>query len=251
MNDSVQASLIYAKWDVSDRVVAFTTTRKGGASSLGYQSFNLAEHVGDEPRAVAENRRRLCQQMDSAVDFQWLEQVHGAAVCRITEATKAPLADGLVTGQPGLACCVLTADCLPVFLAAKNGSEVGIAHAGWRGLAGDVIAATVAKMETPAKDLVAYLGPAIGPCHFEVGEDVIKAFEVACDSAAFSHCFSATRKKGKYLANLYELAALKLNSLGIAAARSNLCTVCEAESLFSYRRDVTTGRMANVIYIKP
>lgn len=251
MSEHNEPQLIHASWDISDKVVAFTTTRVGGVSRLGYETLNLGDHVGDQPEAVAENRQRLSQQVDARVKFQWLEQVHGTEVYTATSVIEPPRADALVTKQPGLACCVLTADCLPVFLAAKNGSEVGIAHAGWRGLAGGVIDAAVAKMATPANQLVAYIGPAIGPCHFEVGEDVLKAFNLAVDSAAFARCFARTAQEGKYLANLFELAMLKLEKLGIAGVNSEVCTVCESSSLFSYRRDAVTGRMANVIFIKP
>lgn len=243
-------SVIPANWQISERVVAFTTTRMGGVSDSTFDSLNLAEHVGDKAEDVAENRNRLRMLSGSHLSYQWLEQIHGVKVHRATSLISPPRADSLVTNKTDLACCVLTADCLPVFLAAKNGSEVAIAHAGWRGLAAGVVEATVAEMETPAHDLQAYLGPAIGPCHFEVGSDVAQAFSSGNGDSAFESCFKATANSGKYLANLAELAAIRLERLGIGVSRSELCTVCETESLYSYRRTPVTGRMANVIFIQ-
>ncbi|MFK7864773.1 MAG: peptidoglycan editing factor PgeF [Pseudohongiellaceae bacterium] len=253
MSASLKDVVVAANWEASERVVAFTTTRQGGVSQLGYDSFNQATHVGDEAKAVSENRRRLQQLVGGTPDFQWLDQVHGVDVHRARNVIEPPRADALVTDQVNLACCVLTADCLPVFFASKEGDEVAIAHAGWRGLAAGIIESTIAKMRTPAKNLIAYLGPAIGPCHFEVGSDVVDAFGYKPATSVFSRCFSpvfGTGNTAKYLANLPELAALKLEQLDVSVTRSQLCTVCEEGSLYSFRRTPVTGRMANVIYIR-
>jgi len=245
------ARIILANWDVAPNVMAFTTTRVSGRSLPPYNSFNLAHHVGDDAKTVAANRQELSDWFDADVSFQWLNQVHGTNVCRIDAAAKPFDADALVTARKGLACCVLTADCLPVFIAAKDGSEIGIAHAGWRGLLDGVIENTLRNMKTPAKDVAAYLGPAIGPCHFEVGPDVMNRFKDAADSHAAEKYFSPTLESGKYMADLFGLARFRLSALGVEVISSDICTVCESETLYSYRHSPVTGRMANVILIKP
>jgi YfiH family protein len=243
--------IISASWDVGPNVIAFTTTRVRGRSLPPYNGFNLAHHVGDDAKTVAANRQELSAWFDADISFQWLNQVHGASVCRIDAAAKPFDADALVTARKGLACCVLTADCLPVFIAAKDGSEIGIAHAGWRGLLDGVIENTLRNMKTPANELAAYLGPAIGPCHFEVGADVMSRFKGAADSQTVKKYFSPTLESGKYMADLFGLAKFRLTALGVEVTSSDICTVCESETLYSYRHSPVTGRMANVILIKP
>lgn len=249
MNELSQSSIVPARWDVSDRVLAFTTTRLGGVSESPFNSFNLADHVGDEFQRVEQNRKQLSGWVDKASGFQWLHQVHGTQVLNIDKATKALEGDALVTSQPNLACCVLTADCLPVFIAAADGSEVAVAHAGWRGLAEGVVENTVAAMKTDPTQLRAWFGPAIGPCHFEVGVDVVNKFQQQVDCVSDS-CFGPSAKPGKYLANLFELARLRLNLLGVEVFSDDSCTVCDNGRFYSYRRDGQTGRMANVILIR-
>lgn len=243
------ARVIPVNWDVSSKVTAFTTTRARGVSLPPYDGFNLAHHVGDDLEAVAVNRQELAQWFESGVGFQWLNQVHGTEARMIDAATKPFDADALVTQQKGIACCVLTADCLPVFMAAKDGSEVAIVHAGWRGLVEGVIENTLKTMRTPGSSVAAYLGPAIGPCHFEVGNDVLERFKEADDSEEAEACFLPGSESGKYMADLYGLARLRLLSLGVEVTSSNACTVCEFEALYSYRHTPVTGRMANVILI--
>lgn len=216
-----------------------------------YNSFNLAHHVGDDLEAVAANRQELAGWFNRDVSFQWLNQVHGTRVCRVDAAAKSYEADALVTHHKGIACCVLTADCLPVFLAAKDGSEVAIVHAGWRGLVGGVIENTLQNMKTPATSMAAYLGPAIGPCHFEVGIDVLKHFKDVDDSEAVDKCFRPGAEPGKYMADLFGLARLRLLARGVEVSSSETCTVCESKTLYSYRHTPITGRMANVILINP
>lgn len=245
------ARVIPVDWDVSSNVTAFTTTRAGGISMPPYNSFNLAHHVGDDLEAVAANRQQLTEWFDKDVSFQWLNQVHGTKVRRIDVAAIPYQADALVTQHKGIACCVLTADCLPVFMAAKDGSEVAVAHAGWRGLVDGVIENTLQGMKTPAANVAAHLGPAIGSCHFEVGVDVLNRFKDVDDSEAVEKCFCPSSGADKYMADLVGLARLRLQGLGVEVSSSNTCTVCESETLYSYRHTPVTGRMANVIFIEP
>jgi YfiH family protein len=243
------ARVIPVNWDVSPKVTAFTTTREGGLSMAPYNGFNLALHVGDNTQTVTANRQELAGWLNCETSFQWLTQVHGTRVCKIDVARNPCEADALLTQHKGIACCVLTADCLPVFVAAKNGSEVGVVHAGWRGLVAGIIENTIQNMKTPAQDIAAYLGPAIGPCHFEVGIDVVKLFTEADGSGAVEKCFRVSAEPGKYMADLFGLARHRLLALGVEVSSSNTCTVCESDRLYSYRQSPVTGRMANVILI--
>jgi polyphenol oxidase len=232
-------------WQVPDRVHAFMTTRAGGVSDGPYASFNLGMHVNDAAKSVESNR----EQLFAAVPGKplWLNQVHGTDVVAAHLSSPGPTADAAWTNQPGIVCSVLVADCLPVVLADREGTVVGVAHAGWRGLAGGVIENTVNAMGKPASDLVAWLGAAIGPEAFEVGQDVHDAF-VAHDveaSVAFRR-----RAGGKYLADLYTLARQRLNGMGVFAVfGGGRCTFTEADRFFSFRRDKTTGRMAALVWI--
>jgi YfiH family protein len=241
------AKVLPVNWDVSSKVTAFTTTRAGGLSMPPYNGFNLAQHVGDHPETVTANRRELAEWLNFEASFQWLTQVHGTRVCKIDVAAKPYKADALVTQHKGIACCVLTADCLPVFIAAKDGTEVGIVHAGWRGLVAGVIENTIENMKTPVQDIAAHLGPAIGPCHFEVGMDVVKLFTEADGSV--EKYFRASVEPDKYMADLFGLARHRLLGLGVEVSSSNTCTVCESGTLYSYRHSPVTGRMASVILI--
>ncbi|WP_082824077.1 peptidoglycan editing factor PgeF [Crenobacter luteus] len=235
-------------WDAPAGVGAFVSTRSGGVSAAPYDSLNLGQHVGDEAAAVAENRRRLAALLPS--EPAWLNQVHGVTVVAADKVGRAvPDADASVSRTPGVVCAIMTADCLPVLLADVDGTVVGAAHAGWRGLAGGVIEATVAAMGVPGDKLVAYLGPAIGPDAFEVGPEVRDAF-VAHDAAADA-AFTPI-DDGKYLADIYALARLRLAALGVTRiAGGDACTVIERDRFFSYRRDKVTGRMASCVWLKP
>jgi YfiH family protein len=220
------------------------TTRAGGTSSGNFSSLNLSERVGDDPRCVARNRAILhaCLPAEPA----WMKQVHGTAVIDPERAVPEPEADAAVTRRAGRVCAVTTADCLPVFLADRAGRIAGIAHAGWRGLAAGVIESTVRAMGEP-EDLIAYIGPGIGPHRYEVGEDVRRAF-VDRDSAAAASF--APARDGKYLADLYALARGRLAATGVADVYGGgFCTASE-ERFFSFRRDRTTGRMASLIWLE-
>jgi len=201
--------------------------------------------VGDDPQCVARNRAilRECLPADPA----WVKQVHGTAVIDAARATPDAQADGVVTQRPGAVCAVMTADCLPVLLSDRAGKSVGIAHAGWRGLAGGIVENVVQAMAVPPRDLVAYIGPGIGARRYEVGEDVHKAFVDSDPSAASSF---APRQNGTYFADLYELARQRLAAAGVAEVHGGeFCTASESR-FFSFRRDRTTGRMASLIWLE-
>jgi len=208
--------------------------------------MNLAAHVGDDPAAVAENRRRLRIYLPS--EPLWLTQVHGVAVVDATTAPVGVEADAAVAHGKGTVCAVLTADCLPILLCDEGGTVVAAAHAGWRGLAAGVIEAAVRATDTPASRLLAYLGPAIGPQSFEVGPEVRDAFTQCSAEAADAF---ASRGQGKYLAHLYRLARQRLNALGVTRVfGGGRCTFSEGEHFYSYRRDKATGRMASLIWLE-
>jgi hypothetical protein len=240
--------LIFPDWPAPTRVRAASTVRQGGISLPPYDSLNLAAHVGDDPAHVAENRRRLATMAGFPAEPAWLEQVHGATVVAAETVDSPVTADAAWTRLPGQPCVVLTADCLPVLLCDRAGTVVAAAHAGWRGLAGGVIAAAVARLSAAPADLLAWLGPAIGPAAFEVGEEVRAVF-LALDagSAGCFHPSSADR----WLADLYELARRQLRSLGVLAIYGgDRCTFGEPERFFSYRREHRTGRMATLIWLE-
>ncbi len=247
MHEWPPEALIVPDWPAPARVRALGTTRQGGISSPPFAWLNLADHVGDDPACVAENRRRLVLGAGLPAEPAWLEQVHGTDVVDAGIITAPVAADAAFTRQPGRPCVVMTADCLPVLLCDRAGTVVAAAHAGWRGLVGGVIGATVARMATPPAALLAWLGPAIGPRAFEVGEEVRAAF-LALD-AGNADCFQPS-PAGRWLADLYGLARRQLCALGIGAVSGgDLCTVSDAERFFSYRRDRHTGRMATLIWL--
>jgi len=233
-------------WAAPARVHAAMTTRPGGVSRDPYASLNLAQHVGDDPVAVSENRRRLRAALELPAEPAWLEQVHGARVAILPSRADGP-ADGVVTAERGTVCAVLVADCLPVFLASKGGDRVGIAHAGWRGLAAGVIEATIAALDVDASDLVAWLGPSIGPGAFEVGGDVREALLEGDPGAA--DAFRAGRGD-RWLADLPALARRRLAAAGVTAVTGGgVCTHSDTARFYSYRRDGATGRMAALAWL--
>lgn len=248
-----------AAWPAPPGVAAFTTLRHGaGASRPPFDSFNQGARGGDDPAAVAANRAELARRFGLPSPPHWLRQVHGTGVLRFDRPAAAgaavdaePEADATVTSTPGTVLAILTADCLPVVFAAADGSEIGAAHAGWRGLASGVLESTVAAMRTPPPRLLAWLGPAAGPQAYEVGAEVRGAF-VAGDAAADS-AFIATRP-GHWRMDLYALARRRLQAAGIPAAAihgGGLCTISEPRHFYSHRRDQRTGRMATVVWMAP
>ena len=244
-------------WPAPKNVRALQTTRIGGISAVPYDSFNLGDHVGDEPLTVARNRMLL--QPLVPTEPVWLQQVHGVTVIDAAHANCLPRADACVSAHPGAVCVVMTADCLPVLLCDQQGSVVGAAHAGWRGLCDGVIEQTVYAMKVPPATLMAWLGPAIGAQAFEVGEEVRAAFVARQPEAAAAFTPSPVRGEGgelapgegkKWLADIYQLARLRLHALGITRIYGGgLCTYTDSARFFSYRRDGVTGRMGTFIWL--
>lgn len=234
-------------WPLADRVRVVSTLRAGGVSGGSYASLNLATHVGDRPEAVATNRVLLRAAAHLPAEPLWLEQVHGADVVRHEGAIAAARADASVAFEPNRVCAVMTADCLPVVLADRGGTRVAVAHAGWRGLLGGVLEATVATLAVPASDLLAWLGPAIGPEAFEVGAEVREAYVARLPVSA--DCF-VRNERGRHLADLYRLARLVLEAAGVASVQGGgWCTHRESDRFFSFRRDGVTGRMATLAWL--
>lgn len=232
-------------WPAPPRVRGLITTREGGISTGAHASFNLGLRAGDDPAAVAANRAFLREHLPQ--DPVWLRQVHGARVVRADEVTDIPEADAAYTRQSGTVCAVMIADCMPVLLCDARATVVGVAHAGWRGLSSGVVENTIAAMGIAADELLAYLGPAIGPAAFEVGADVRDAFVLA-DPAA-DKAFKPHRE-GKWLADLFLLARQRLARQGVRRIfGGGLCTFGDAARFYSYRRDKTTGRMAALIWL--
>lgn len=243
---------IVPQWAAPSNVRALVTTRNGGVSVPPYATMNLANSRarGDATEALMENRRRLRALLPD--EPMWMQQVHGTTVARLdrTRPTAPVVADAAVTRVAAVVCAVLVADCLPVLLADRGGSVVGIAHAGWRGLAAGVVEATIAAIDVAhSDDVVAWLGPAIGARAFEVGADVHAAF---CDvDPLASESFTPIRS-GKWHADLYSLARRRLARAGVRSiAGGGWCTHGDATRFFSFRRDGETGRMAAAIWLEP
>ncbi len=233
-------------WPAPQGVRALSTTRQGGVSGAPWASFNLGEHVGDDPAAVQANRQCLRDALPA--EPRWLTQVHGTRCVDAAQAAPGEQADASFTRQRGVVCAVQTADCLPVLLCDENASVVGVAHAGWRGLAAGVIESTVAAMGEPGERLMAWLGPAIGPRAFEVGGEVRDAF-LAHDARAADGFVAAPG--GKWLCDIYLLARQRLAAQGIRRITgADFCTVNDGERFFSYRRDGITGRMASLVWLE-
>ncbi len=237
---------IVPDWPAPRNVKALQTTRHGGISAVPYDTLNLGMHVGDNPQAVARNRQLLEPLLPS--EPVWLEQVHGTVVTDAGAASCRVQADACIARQRGAVCVVMTADCLPVLLCDDAGTVVGVAHAGWKGLAAGVVEATVGAMGAAPHTLMAWLGPAIGPEAFEVGGEVRAVF-TAHDGRA-SAAFTPHGGQGKYHANLYLLARQRLDALGVTRVYGGTyCTSCQADKFFSYRRDGVTGRMGSFIWL--
>jgi len=248
----VERSLLHAEWPAPANVRAFTTLRApAGDSAPPFDRFNLGQRSGDDESVVAGNRLMLERALDLPSPPRWLRQVHGTRVVRFADgsASEEHEADAAVSATPGVVLAILTADCLPVVLAARDGSEVAAAHAGWRGLAAGVLEATLAAMDTPAHGVIAWLGPAAGPRAYEVGGEVRDAFVAhdARDEAAFE-----PTRPGHWLADLYALARRRLRDAGVPAVHGGgLCTIRDDARFFSHRRDQRTGRMATLAFIEP
>lgn len=241
-----------ASWpNKPENVSAITTLVSGGVSKGAFSAYNLATHVGDDPAAVTANRVKLVDDLQLLSEPVWLEQVHSNKVIRLHEPVALDFtaqADASVSAEAGVVCAVMTADCLPVFFCDEAGSEVAVAHAGWRGLHAGIIGNTVKTMQAAAENIQVSLGPAIGAENFEVGEEVFQVFvEKNCLNKS---AFVAT-KKNHYLCDIYQLARIELQSLGIdKIAGGEFCTYRDSQQFYSFRRQQKTGRMASLIWLR-
>lgn len=244
--------LIRPDWPAPARVRAAATTRVGGVSGGPYASLNLAGHVGDDPGAVLENRRRLAEALQLPAPPRWLRQVHGAQVCRAGAAgAEPPCADAILAERAGEPCAVLTADCLPVLFCDEAGTRVAAAHAGWRGLAAGVLEATIAALAAsgaPPASLMAWIGPAIGAAAYEVGPEVREALLAAhaADAAALQ-----PNARGRWQLDLARLARGRLAAAGVRrVSGGGICTYAEPRRFFSHRRDGPCGRQATLVWLE-
>jgi YfiH family protein len=256
-----EPALVRPAWAAPEGVRALMSTRAGGVSTGALQSLNLGRGVGDDPLAVAENRRRFVATLGGARPV-WLRQVHGTTIVRLNAASPEypdEPADGAITLERGIACIVGAADCMPVLLATRDGRAVGAAHAGWRGLAAGVIEAAVRTLTdaagVPPADALVWLGPCIGPLHFEVGEDVLQAFGVRAEPHDPAHDPPhfrwSPRADGapRWRADLRGLGRERLARIGVREVSGDpACTYAEASRFFSFRRDRAGGRMAAAIW---
>lgn len=242
-------SLIYPNWPQPETVMACSTTRIGGNSLPPYDSFNLGLHVGDQPRLVTQNRNSLMKIAQLPTQPCWLNQVHGTRIIDLAKEKKGNLpADAAYSCEQGQVCVVMTADCLPVLLCNEQGTEIAAVHAGWRGLCDGILEKAIKQFKSPVSSIMAWLGPAIGAEKFEVGGEVRSAFIE--QDMQLAQGFKAYNN-GKYLADLYLLARLKLSAAGVPNIYGGTyCTVSEPTRFFSYRRDGVTGRMASLIWLK-
>jgi polyphenol oxidase len=247
--------IIRADWhEVPAKVHTLVSLRCGGTSAAPYDDgvggggLNLGAHVGDDLQRVRQNRRLLRQSLPA--EPAWLSQVHGTTVIDAAAVTDAPPADASIATQPGVVCAILSADCLPVLFCDRAGSVVGAAHAGWRGLASGILESTVAAMRAAgAGDVLAWLGPAIGPQAFEVGEDVRQEF-IGRDGALDRAFVAIPERAGKYHADIYRLARARLGRIGVDAVfGGGLCTYSDRR-FYSYRRDGVTGRIGSFIWLE-
>lgn len=239
-----QELFITPDWPAPPRVKALITTRLGGVSGGFYESMNLADHVNDAEECVVANRTLLREFLPG--EPAWLHQVHGTNVVAADDVTDPVDADASYTRKSGVVCAVLTADCLPLLVCDRAGSHVAAIHAGWRGMSNAVIEHAIEAMAVPPSELMVYLGPAIGPGRYEVGKDVLEAFLSDGDETATAFM---PRANGKWLANLYELAKIRLWRMGIEAIYGgDFCTMTDPR-FYSYRRHHVTGRMASLIWL--
>lgn len=245
----LRPTLILPDWPAPTTVGAFVTTRETGPSQGDYAAFNSAGHVGDNPAHVELCRRLLRKELGDERPLLWLDQVHGARVQQ-SYSQEPVTADAAVAFDRSYGCAVMTADCLPVFFCDRRGQRVGVAHAGWRGLAGGVLEATVAALGVPPEEQLVWLGPAISNAQFEVGPEVRQAF-VAVHPEAAEAFEPSPYRLGHQMADLYKLARLRLERLGVShISGGHFCTACEPR-FYSHRRDDgVTGRMASVIWLR-
>ncbi len=240
---------ILPDWPAPKNVHALQTNRDKGYSHAPFDSFNLGDHVKDNPMHVAQNRQLLNEYLPS--EPVWLHQVHGIHVVDAANTSCVPDADASFSTRNNVVCVTMTADCLPVLLCDNTGTVVSAVHAGWRGLCDGIIEATVAKLPAKPADLMAWLGPAIGPNAFEVGAEVRAQF-MAIDKkseAAFKP-HGDNQEQNKWLCDIYKIATQRLNNLGVTQIYGgDHCTFTDEDNFFSFRRDGDTGRMATLIWL--
>jgi len=245
----LEDTCIVPDWPAAANIHACCTTRDAdfGMSQGPYARLNLGQHVGDQPEHVAHNRQQLVEKLGLPAQPLWLDQRHGRQVLNgDAPVTGIPRADAAYSLKPGVVCAVMTADCLPLLICNRQGSKIAAVHAGWRGLAAGVIEASIAPLEEDASELLVWLGPAIGPRAFEVGEEVRRAF--VDDMPAASAAFEPNRP-GHYLADIYRLARLRLQRIGVEAIYGGeYCTYSDARRFYSYRRETTCGRQLSLIW---
>ena len=248
------SDFITPNWPAPANVRALQTTRNGGISLAPYESLNMGLHVNDNPMHVAHNRQLLSDFLPS--EPVWLNQVHGINAVDAAQTDCLPAADASFSTRKNVVCVTMTADCLPILLCNQAGTAVASIHAGWRGLCDGIIDATVNKMPVNSADLIAWLGPAIGPNAFEVGAEVREQFMIkdAKSEIAFKKQ-GENQAQDKWLADIYKIATQCLNNLGITqiyggGQSENWCTFTDKEKFFSFRRDGATGRMATLIWLE-
>lgn len=242
-----RVSCIEAEWPAPSWVRAVTTTRRGGTGAPPFAGLNLADHVGDRPEVVASNRSLLKECLRLPNEPHWLDQRHGTTIVRSPFTPTNSKADGACTEQAGIVCAVLTADCVPVLLCDHEGTCVAAVHAGWRGLLSGVVQSALLTLQRPGDQILAWLGPAIGPQSYEVGADVRKAFLTTINTA--SEVF-VPHRPGYWLTDLYGLVRHHLWQHGISKIYGgSYCTFSDPENFFSHQRDGTTGRMASLIWL--
>lgn len=245
-----QLTFLHSELSLVSGVQTASTTRTGGVSEGPFASFNLGDHVGDDPQHVAANRAALGQTLRLPAAPCWLNQVHGAEVAQGSALAACPQADAAVSDTPGEVLAILTADCLPVLLCRRDGRAIAAAHGGWRSLAAGILENTAAAMGGDPRELLAWLGPAIGHHAFEVGSEVRDVF--VAHSAQAERAFGVSEREGHYYADLCELARQRLIALGVARVYGGgTCTFANPRRFFSYRRDGECGRMATLIWRDP
>ncbi len=243
----MQLTLIKPDWSAPTRVKAVSTTRVSGVSQGCFRGLNVGDHVGDRTADVQTNRDLLQRHCGLAIQPFWMQQTHSVIVHDVTDASEPPVGDACITDQVERACAVMTADCLPVLLTNTSGSQVAAVHAGWRGLADGIIEATVQRFDCGASDILAWMGPCIGPNAFEIGLEV--ATELGGPEAAYR---ASVDDENKLFANLPLLAEDRLRKLGVKSiSHANECTHSQPQRFYSYRRDGQTGRMATLIWLSP
>lgn len=248
--------VIRPQWPVPANVGSVITLRSGGCSTEPFSQSNLALHVQDDAQSVIANRQSLVQSLSLPAEPLWLDQVHSTDLVYAPSAIDSPQADGSYSDQFGAVCAVLTADCLPVLLCDRAGTQVAAAHAGWRGLCGGILRKTVATFKHSPDLLLAYLGPAIGPQVFEVGGEVLQAFldqaQNPTHRQAIAAAFRLRESVGdKYLADLYALARAELQASGVTEIYGgDYCSYSDSERFYSYRREPKTGRNGSLIWLR-